>query len=202
MIPAPQAPVPWPWSLARALARRLRGDAGAQIVEFAISVPLLVLFVVGIFDFSNAISLKQKLTNAAREGARVAASDPSADLSNSSAGLPVAISDAFQVLDNYLVAEKINDCGLSTQTPIQTGVTLVWTVTTTGCPGGANAQIVLTIDRGCITNVASLTTDLVDTCVTLSYPYTWRFTSASTLFGGSIIPPSKLSTTAVAMNEN
>jgi len=36
-------------------------------VEFALSLPLLVFFVIGIFDFSSAISLKQKLTNAARE---------------------------------------------------------------------------------------------------------------------------------------
>ena len=39
-----------------------------------------MLFVVGIFDFSNAVSLKQKLTNAAREAARVAAADPANDL--------------------------------------------------------------------------------------------------------------------------
>ena len=61
---------------AAALWRDCTCDSGTQIAEFALSLPLLVLFVVGIFDFSGAITLKQKLTNAAREGARAAAADP------------------------------------------------------------------------------------------------------------------------------
>src|ERR1700734_3307523 len=80
------------------------GSLGSQIAEFAISLPLLVLFVMGIFDFSGALTLKQKLTNAAREGARVAAADPASDMY---ASVPVAVSDAFQVVDNYLLSEKI-----------------------------------------------------------------------------------------------
>ncbi|MGO9170095.1 MAG: TadE/TadG family type IV pilus assembly protein, partial [Candidatus Sulfotelmatobacter sp.] len=72
--------------------RALRNDCATQIAEFAVSLPLLVLFVVGIFDFSGAVTLKQKLTNAAREGARVAAADPANDLGNSStAALPVSV---------------------------------------------------------------------------------------------------------------
>src|ERR1039458_8116813 len=96
------------------LKRGWRDDHAAQIVEFALSLPLLILFVVGIFDFSNAITLKQKLTNAAREAARVAAADPASDLTNFSTLVPVSIGDAYQVVDNYLLSEKINDCGLST----------------------------------------------------------------------------------------
>ena len=57
-----------------------RDDQAAQLVEFAVSLPLLVLFVVGIFDFSNAFTLKQKLTNVARDAARAAAAEPSSDL--------------------------------------------------------------------------------------------------------------------------
>src|SRR5579863_1335892 len=102
-------------------------DRGAQIVEFAISLPLLIFLVVGIFDFSNALTLKQRLTNAAREAARVAAADPASDLVNPSTPPPVSIGDAFQVVDNYLIAEKINDCGLSTATPTASG--LKWTYT-------------------------------------------------------------------------
>src|ERR1700719_2975708 len=89
-------------------------EAASQIVEFALSLPLLVLFVVGIFDFSNAISLKQKLTNAAREAARVAAADSANDLGSPSAGVPASVGDAFQAADNYLLEDKVNDCGLST----------------------------------------------------------------------------------------
>ena len=132
--------------------RRLRAeDRASQIVEFALSLPLLVLFVVGIFDFSGAISLKQKLTNAAREAARVAAADPANDLGSPSAAQPASVLDAFYVVDNYLVSEKLNDCGLSGTLPTQTGGTLTWVSTATGCPGGGPAAtLTLTINRGCV----------------------------------------------------
>ena len=123
-------------------------DRASQVVELALSLPVLVLFVVGIFDFSGALTLKQKLTNAAREGARVAAADPASDMSVALPAVPVAVSDAFQVVDNYLLSEKINDCGLSgggtPPTPTQSALT--WTYTSTGsCPGSG---ITLTINRG------------------------------------------------------
>ena len=49
-------------------------------MEFAVALPLQVVFVVGIFDFSGAFTLKQKLTNVARDAARAAAAAPSNDL--------------------------------------------------------------------------------------------------------------------------
>src|SRR5215467_1467471 len=87
----------------------LRSEDATQLAEFAITLPLLVLFVVGIFDFSGAFTLKQKLTNIARDAARAAAADPATDLNN---GLPYSVSDAFYVIDNYLIANNINDCGV------------------------------------------------------------------------------------------
>lgn len=185
------------------LRRTYGDDRAAQIVEFALSLPLLMLFVVGIFDFSGALSLKQKLTNAARDGARVAAADPASDLGNSS-GVPASVSDAFQVVDNYLLAEKINDCGLAGPPPVTPAPsgTLIWKATAaTGCPAPG---IILTINRGCITVQALNTgqTDVVDTCVTIQYPYKWRFSSVSGLLGKSVSGPSSISTTATAFNEN
>ncbi len=94
------------------LARSGRGDRGAQLVEFAVSLPLLVLFVVGIFDFSNAFTLKQKLTNITRDAARVSAGEPASDLQSPSTSAPASVMDAFQDVDNYLVANNINDCGI------------------------------------------------------------------------------------------
>lgn len=46
---------------------------GAQIVEFAIVVPILLLLVIGIIDFGRAYFSWVIITNGAREGARVAA---------------------------------------------------------------------------------------------------------------------------------
>ncbi len=176
-----------------------REDYAAQIVEFALSLPLLVVFVVGIFDFTGALSLKQKLTNAAREAARVAAADPANDLNNT-ATTPVSVSDAFQVADNYLISEKVNDCGLSANmTPTPSGLT--WTsAALTGCPGGTG--LTLTVNRGCITKANGI--DVVNTCVTLQYPYTWRFNSVIKVLvpTASYAKTIYITTAATAFNEN
>ncbi|MGA7890866.1 MAG: TadE family protein, partial [Candidatus Sulfotelmatobacter sp.] len=179
------------------VSRRLCAeDHASQIVEFALSLPLLVLFVVGIFDFSGAISLKQKLTNAAREAARVAAADPANDLANGS-GTPVSVLDAFYVVDNYLISEKLNDCGLSTpDLPTQTGSTLTWVSTTTGCSGGASGNLSLTINRGCVKTqtINGNTVNLVGTCVTILYPYKWQYSSVTGLLGITFIGPTGITT--------
>jgi Flp pilus assembly protein TadG len=179
--------------------RLWRPDSGAQIVEFAVSLPLLVLFVIGIFDFSSAITLKQKLTNAVREGARVAASDPASDLTNTTV-FPVSVADAFYVVDRYLLSEKINDCGLNSSGPASSG-SLTWTATVnTGCTGGG---LKLTIQRGCVKKQISGTTTsyLASSCVTIQYPYAWQFASISGLFGGFSLPTS-ITTESIEYNEN
>jgi Flp pilus assembly protein TadG len=195
--------LPLRWSAT--MARAYLDERAAQIAEFAISLPLLVVFVVGIFDFSGALSLKQKLTNAAREGARAAAADPANDLSGGSLPVPVSVADAFYVVDNYLTAEKINDCGLKAAEPVLSG-TLTWKSTTPGCPGGPPASLLLTINRGCMTpqTQGATTTNLVDTCVTIQYPYKWRFNSVITLLVPSATYASvtSITTTATAFNEN
>jgi len=174
-----------------------KDDRATQIVEFALSLPLLVLLVVGIFDFSSAITLKQKLTNAAREGARVAAADPANDLA-APAAVPLSVTDAFYVVDGYLLSEKI-DCGLSASYPPTLSGGLKWVATATAPPCGT-VGMQLTIDRGCMTAQNGL--NVVDTCVTIAYPYTWRFSGVAGLFGRTFSPTSTITTTAVVFNQN
>jgi Flp pilus assembly protein TadG len=184
------------------LSRMLRADDRAsQIVEFALSLPLLVLFVVGIFDFSGAISLKQKLTNAAREAARVAAADPANDVGT--AGVPVSVADAFWVVDNYLISENLSDCGLKGDRPAKT-TGLTWVSTAISSPCSAGAGLVLTINRGCIAQqtINKDKVNLVSTCVTIQYPYKWRYGGVSGLVGGKFTGPTSITTTATAFNEN
>lgn len=50
---------------------RLLGERGAAAVEFALVVPLLVLVLLGIVEFSRAFQVQATLAAAAREGARV-----------------------------------------------------------------------------------------------------------------------------------
>lgn len=72
--------------------RELHGtgsDRGAAAVEFGLLLPLILMIVLGIIDFGGMLHAQVTLTQAAREGARVAAlqdaSDPGydpADLEN------------------------------------------------------------------------------------------------------------------------
>jgi len=203
------------WTRFGVSASRLGGDdLGAQILEFAIALPLLVLFVVGIFDFSNAFTLKQKLTNVARDAARAAAAGPASDLTAPQTAVPISVSDALQIVDNYLVANHLNDCGLSGAAGAPSGLT--WTYTaTTGCPGGGS--LILTVNRGyyfpatatgqpptvaCVPQAAGSQTAAISTCVSIQYPYQWRFGRVASILGSTGSLPMQITATAVALNEN
>ena len=49
-----------------------RGERGAALVEFALALPLLLVILAGIVDFGFAFQRYEVITNAAREGARLA----------------------------------------------------------------------------------------------------------------------------------
>lgn len=53
--------------------RRRASESGAAAVEFALVLPLLLLLVFGIVDFSRAYNARVALSGGAREGARVLA---------------------------------------------------------------------------------------------------------------------------------
>jgi len=192
--------------------RLVRDTRAAQLVEFAVSLPLLVVFVVGIFDFSGAFTLKQKLTNVARDAARAAASDPATDLVNPTTALPASVIDAFQVVDNYLVANKINDCGI-TSGGTNSGLTWTFSASGNGCPPGG---LRLIINRGylypltggtlptvsCTSQAPGSQTAVVSTCVSIQYGYSWKFGQAASLFGRATTLPTQINGIAVAMNEN
>jgi Flp pilus assembly protein TadG len=194
-------------------ARQWSDDRAAQIVEFAVSLPLLLVFVVGIFDFSGAFTLKQKLTNAARDAARGAAADPSNDLlSHPSTTEPVSITDALQIVGKYLIANNINDCGITSATPARTPPA-TWKYSASG---GACTGTTVTINRtyyfpsnstqavsaDCAPQAPNGQTAVLATCVSISYAYSWRFDRVINLLGSSASLPSTITATAVAVNEN
>jgi Flp pilus assembly protein TadG len=55
---------------------RSRDERGASAVEFALVLPILVLFLFGIITYGYMFSVRQALTQAAAEGARAAAVAP------------------------------------------------------------------------------------------------------------------------------
>jgi Flp pilus assembly protein TadG len=195
------------------VGRRCRDDRGAQLVEFAVTLPLMMVFVVGIFDFSGAFTLKQKLTNATRDAARAAAAEPATDLSQPSQPLPTSVNDAFQAVKNYLATNHINDCGITT--PVSSPG-LKWKSTANG-NGCVAPGLTLIINRGyyfpqsgtgalpsvnCVPQAPGGQTAVIGTCVSIRYPYPWRFGRVASLLGSAVALPFQISATAVAMNEN
>ena len=192
-----------------------RDDRAAQLVEFAVALPLLVVFVVGIFDFSGAFTLRQKLTNVARDAARAGAADPASDLSLPSTGAPASVIDVFQVIDNYFTANNINDCGVAVGSYVQTSpATWTYSNNINGCPG---TGLTITIDRAyyfpqsgaaqaatvtCSPQPSGSQPTVIGTCVSIQYAYQWRFGRVASLLGGTTGLPTVISATAVAMNEN
>lgn len=143
---------------------------GAEILEFAVALPLLMVIAIGVTDFGSALNLKYKLHNAVGVGARFASNQTASDFTNPTPASTTAVRD---VIDNYLSTAKVNDCGLSTAVPTQSGLT--WTYTAnTNCPG--NGTLVLVVNRGdTFSTTGASPVSLEATHVTLTYPFQWRF---------------------------
>jgi Flp pilus assembly protein TadG len=146
--------------------RRFRKQGrGVELVEFALVMPLLLLLVAGVWDFGSAILLKERMTNAAREGARVAVSIP-LNSGNCSGRVPCAIVSAASTMQQYM-----NNAGadLSCITPSQPTSfnSSDPTVATYSCTNG----ISLTINRNLM--VASANGEVPSTQVSLTYPVRW-----------------------------
>lgn len=78
---------------------RLRSEKGAQLVEFALVLPLLLLVVLAIADFGFMFQRFEVVTNAAREGARIAV-------------LPAyTLADVQERVDEYLTAGRVPQAG-------------------------------------------------------------------------------------------
>jgi TadE-like protein len=95
---------------------RSRGQA---LVEFALAVPVLLVILVGLFDFGRAIFAYNSLSNAAREGARVAIVDQTVvngvpvgatEAANQATGLGLNPADATQVQVSYLMPDLSGPC--------------------------------------------------------------------------------------------
>lgn len=86
---------------------RSAGDRGVAAVEFALLLPLLLLIIFGLVDFGRALNAQITLTQAAREGARVAALGGATSQVQSRATLaadplsPVTVTVLAPCLTNY-----------------------------------------------------------------------------------------------------
>jgi len=182
--------------------RLLRDVQGAALLEFAISLPLLVVFVVGIYDFSGAFNQKQKIAQAAQEGAIIAGAQPMSDIQPIAGSNPTSLQAVATAVYNSLVGSGVlasGACSPPGTTPGPTGLTWVYTIT--GCDS-AGDNLVITINRG----LASATTTsvfVVGTVVTIQYPYHWRFNSVIQLLipGASYAATTQVTESATVHNQ-
>ena len=82
--------------------RILKNERGQALLEAAMTLPLLLLVSVSIFEFGRAYQTWQVLTNAAREGARVAV-------------LPSATADDVKArVSAYMTSGQLSNAGSAT----------------------------------------------------------------------------------------
>jgi Flp pilus assembly protein TadG len=178
---------------------RLAADTrGSQILEFAVALPLLLVMVVGIYDFGQAFNTKEKLNFAARDGARFGSTQPTNDLSQAT---PLSVTAIRDLVDADLLAAGINDCGLG---PIQQTGPVAWTATGT-CQN--SSTFTLTIERGLVvppTATASQPVQQISTHIDLQYPYQWQFSNVIRLLipGANYAGTTVIDTDAVAANQD
>ncbi len=179
---------------------RVRGTQAAALIEFAVALPLLVVLVVGIFDFGGAFNLKQELNNAVREGARFAAAQPTNDLALAQ---PPSVNAVRYLVDSYLRTANINDCGLSsdvTTTWAFAGGNLDWhfTATANGCSMTLDVSRAVPVQE---TIVGQPPVNMLATTVSISYPYQWHFNSViQLLVPGANYSLTNLASDATAVN--
>lgn len=156
-------------------------EAGASLLEFAFTVPILIALVAGAWDFGSAFALKDKMTNAAREAARVAVSNSvlppvgSSATCSSATATPCNIVAAISALQYYM-----ENAGATSVSCIQpdsptnsSGETYTYT-----CSSVPGLQIVIDHDAAVTVDGAEA---LKATTVSFQYPVKWWFS----ILGGS-----------------
>jgi len=143
-----------------------RSRRGSQIVEFAMVLPIFLVFTIAAFDFGHVFALRDKLDNSAREGGRIAASLPlSVEVSGSA---PSANTTAVaQAVFNYLFdAKVVHGCTLNGGA---SSGTFTWSFSATNCPDNLG----ITVERNYQVLVSGNTVSM--SRVTVSYPAHFLF---------------------------
>jgi hypothetical protein len=190
----------------------MRDAQGSALLEFAITLPLLVVFVVGIYDFSGAFTQKQKIEQAAQEGAIIAGAQPMSDIQTSGSSTstsPASLLPVVTAVFNSLVASGVLSSGTACVPPgvvSGPGASLTWMYKISGCNGAyPGDNLVITINRGWSVPVSGTTptTQAVGTQVSVQYPYHWRFNSVIQLLipGASYAATTQVTESATVHNQ-
>ncbi|RMG01764.1 MAG: pilus assembly protein [Planctomycetota bacterium] len=91
----------WSYKLEKLCRLCRKQRRGAAVVEFAIVAPVFFLLLLGMIEFGRMIMVQQIITNASREGARVAVLDGT------------TTDDVVDTVNNYLSSAAINGANIT-----------------------------------------------------------------------------------------
>ncbi len=210
-------------TIASSVLPLLAEERGSALLEFSITLPLLVVFVVGIYDFSGAFNQKQKIEQAAQEGAILAGAQPMTDVTGGTASVPTnpdSLKAVVTAIFNSLAGSgalpnaNTGSCVMPPPAPSQPNGGLSWTYTISGCSSATGINnLIITINRGCVCAAAPTCTAAppcasgppvaVASSVTITFPYNWRFNSVVQLLipGAAYAAITQLTETATVHNQ-
>lgn len=174
-------------------------EKGVELLEIALTLPMLAVMLVGIIDFGGGWALKDKLAGAAREGARVAVSQFNDTTTPQCSGTPCSVQAAASAVAQYLNGAGVDTCGLDPSTAAPTQGTFSWTYTSSTSVTCVNTWSIQ-IERA--VNVASNGTNVLCTRVTLNYPYAWTFGTTIHLIAPSLNLGNTLTLSSAEMMAN
>ena len=148
------------------LRPHVRRQEGSQIVEFAVVLPVFLVFAIAAFDFGQVFALRDKLDNSAREGAREASQQTLfTEVFN---GPPSANTTAVaqSVFDYLLQAKVVQGCSLSGG---KNSGAFAWTFTAKKCAD----DLTITVERNVLGAMNGGEVSM--SRVTVSYPAHFLF---------------------------
>ncbi|MEJ2006954.1 MAG: pilus assembly protein [Acidobacteriota bacterium] len=159
--------------------RAFRETEAAELVEFALALPLILVMVVGLLDFANAYNVKQKLANAARAGARLGAAEGTTrDIELYPAMVP-SVQAIYDDVTTYLQNAGLDISFINpTYSPCVVAPTANYPGNTQGYCWQfySSGNYGLRIERAVqLNNVDSNGNTIYATRVTLNYPYDYSF---------------------------
>jgi Flp pilus assembly protein TadG len=116
--------------------RAWASEAGSAVVELAVSLPLLVLVMVGVTDFARVFYMGMEFSNAARAGAQYGAYNPAQ--SGNIAGMQTTATSSVNMTGVTATASRTCQCATSA------GTFSAATCTTT-CPSGQHLVVTVKV---------------------------------------------------------